>query len=345
MRASRGEISDLLRGLGGLLLAAGAVVLLVRKSGPQGWSELARLLVVLVPAVVLYGLALGPATRADSEHASPGGSILMVAAILLGPLALLELLAWVGASTRRPLNDAGVFAVTALLAGYGARRARVPYAALLAALALLVSWLLVWSKVLDHPSANAYRWLLVAGGALLLIAAAGLARRRAIGAAEVATAGGLAAVAAGVIGVIVGSVIGVVRAIKPVAAGSGTPRSSLLVRPQHLAQPRHPAELVRVHASGLQHFGWDLYLLVVSLALVWLGSRGRVRGLAYVGGIGLVAFAVSVGAQITRLGSGQAPTGSVVGWPLALLLIGVAGLAAPALSRRRPSGRVERSSD
>ena len=101
MRASRGEISDLLRGLGGLLLAAGAVVLLVRKSGPQGWSELARLLVVLVPAVVLYGLALGPATRADSEHASPGGSILMVAAILLGPLALLELLAWVGAKIGR----------------------------------------------------------------------------------------------------------------------------------------------------------------------------------------------------------------------------------------------------
>jgi hypothetical protein len=32
--------------------------------------------------------------------------------------------------------------------------------------------------------------------------------------------------------------------------------------------------------------GWDLYLLVVSVALVWIGSRARIRGPAYVGGVG-----------------------------------------------------------
>jgi hypothetical protein len=59
-----------------------------------------------------------------------------------------------------------------------------------------------------------------------------------------------------------------------------------------------------------------------------------VRGLAYVGGIGLPAFIVSVGAQITRLESGRSGTADIVGWPLALLVVGVAGLAAPALYRR-----------
>jgi hypothetical protein len=94
-------------------------------------------------------------------------------------------------------------------------------------------------------------------------------------------------------------------------------------------------DLSRLHTSGLQHFGWDLYLLVVSLALVWVGSRARVRGLGYVGGVGLLAFVLSIGAELTRLESGRAPTGSI-GWPLTLLIIGVAGLAAPALYRRKP---------
>lgn len=131
-------------------------------------------------------------------------------------------------------------------------------------------------------------------------------------------------------------------------SGSGSIGSSGpgLVEPRHLAQPRHllqphhpvqPGHLVEplpLHTSGLQHFGWDLYLLVVSLALVWVGSRARVRGMGYVGGIGLLAFLLSVGAQITRIESGRAPTAAIVGWPLALLVIGVAGLAAPMLYRR-----------
>jgi hypothetical protein len=77
-----------------------------------------------------------------------------------------------------------------------------------------------------------------------------------------------------------------------------------------------------------------LYLLVVSLALVWIGSRVRARGLGYVGGVGLLAFLISVGAQITRLEFGHTPTTSIVGWPLALLIVGLAGLAAPMFYRR-----------
>ncbi len=179
--------------------------------------------------------------------------MLTVPSILLTPLALYEFLAWAGASTRHLLYNTGVFALTALLAGYAARRARVPYAALLAGLASLVTWLFVWARILDHPSADTYRWLLVAAAALLLLVAARFARAN---------------------------------------------------------------------------------LLVASLALVWVGSRVRARGMGYIGAIGLLAFVASVGTQIARLDSGRGSTTSLAGWPLVLLIAGVACLAAPALYRR-----------
>jgi hypothetical protein len=305
-----------------VLFAVGAFVLFARKSGHNEWSSFALLLVVAVPAATLYALAVTAPRPAPGEAARPWQTVLLVTSILLGPIVLLQLLDWLGARPRHVLYVAAVFAVTGLIAAHAARRTRVSYAALLAALALLVSWLLVWGKILDHPSADTYRWLLVAGGLVLFLAAAGLWRDGAIGAGEVATAGGIAAVAAGVLGVIVGSFFGAVRGIVAVGERSGGGISS-----SHLAGS----------TSGLQHFGWDLYLLVVSVALVWIGSRARLRGPAYVGGVGLLAFVISAGAQITRIESGKAPTADLVGWPLALLIVGVAGLAAPALYRRRPS--------
>jgi hypothetical protein len=310
-----------MRSVGGVLFAAGAVVLLVRKSGHNEWSDFEQLLAVLIPAAVLYLLALGLVEGIPSQDARPWQSVLMVVAILLSPLVLIEFLRWVGASTNDALYEAGVFAVTGLLAGYAAQRARTPYAALLAGLAFLVAWLLVWGKILDHPSAGTYRWLLVVAAALLMAVAVALARRNEIGAGEVATAGGLAAVAAGVFGVVVGAFVGLFRSI---TALGGSASSSLSA--QHLNS-------LSVHTSGLQHFGWDLYLLIVSLALMWTGSRWRVRGLGYVAAAGLLGFVISVGADITRVESGRAASHSV-GWPLALLLVGFAGLAAPALYRR-----------
>jgi hypothetical protein len=345
LQLSKRDITDLLRSVGGLLFAVGAVVLLVRKSGHHEWSDLARFLVVLVPAVLLYALALGVPERPRGERARPWQSVLIVVAILLVPLALFEFLQWVGASTHHLLYDAGVFAVTALLAGYAARRVRVSYAALLAGLSLLLVWLFVWGKILHHPSANTDRWLTLVAGVLLLAAAAGLARARAIGASELATAGGLAAVAAGVLGVIVGAFVGVARSITTViSAGSGSSSSAITSSPRvtrassslhRLSSSRHiSSSSLALHTSGLQHFGWDLYLLIVSLALVLIGSRVRARGLGYVGGLGLLAFLISVSVQITRVEAGKAPSGDIVGWPLALLIIGVLGLAAPALYRR-----------
>lgn len=343
VRDSGRATSDLLRSAGGLLLAAGAVVLLIRKSAHHEWSDLARLLVVVLPAACLYVLALVPPARErDAGEGRAWRAVLLVTAVLLVPLALLLFLRLIGASANNELNEAGVFGVTAALAAYAARRARVPYAALLATLALLAAWLFVWAEVLGAPSADTFRWLLVAGAALLLVLAAWLARVEATGAGEVATAGGIAAVAAGLVGVIAGSVAAAVGGVTSLAGH--VPSSAHAMRhPGALsrqsgagAHARFPAgeAPLPVHVSGLQHFGWDVYLLVVSLALIWLGSRARARGLGYVGGVGLLTFVVSVGVQVTRLEAGRSPTGDIVGWPLVLLVLGVVGLLAPALSRR-----------
>lgn len=377
MRLSRGNATDLSRSIGGLLFATGAVVLFARKSGHHGWSDFALMLAVLIPAVILYVLALGVLDRPEDDRPRPWRTVLMVEAILLWPIALLAFLQWVGAHTNHPLYLAGVFAVTCLLAAYATRHARIRYAALLAGLSSLIAWGYVWEKILHHPSANTARWLLVAAGALLLTVAARLARARAIGANEIATAGGLAAVAAGVFGVIVGGVVALFRPLLTITESSSVvtttprrlsarsislegnvPRAVRTYAASHHGLPPHPLALHRAfpatpiphrrggsavpslvhvaHTSGLQHFGWDLYLLVVSVALVFVAARWHIRGLGYVGGIGLLAFIVSVAAQITRLEVGRAPTASVVGWPLALILIGAAGLAAPMLYRHQP---------
>jgi hypothetical protein len=307
-----------LRSAGGVLLAVGSVTLFFRKGTDHAWGEFALLLVTLVPAVALYVLALrGVEPRTDGNE--PWRSVLMVAAILLSPIVLAQLLALFNVDPGQALLTAGIFLVTSLIAGYGAWRARVPYAVLLAGLGLLVAWLILWANVLDHPSVDTFRVLLIAVAALLMAVAARLARNGVIGARELAISGGAAAVAAGVVGVVVGAVAGVARPfellLQPSRGGGHAPNGAL-------------------PTSGFQHFGWDLYLLVVSVGLVWLGSRVRARGLGYVGGFGLLAFLVSVTAQVTRIEAGHTPTSSLVGWPLALLLLGVAGLVAPALYRR-----------
>lgn len=313
------DATDLLRSGGGILLAAGAVVLYLRKGTHHAWGDLALLLLVLIPMLLLFSLAAIGASDKESERVEAWRSVLMVVAILLGPLVLAQLLRFLGANTANTLYTAGILVLTGLIAAYGAQLARVPYAALLAGLSLLLAWLVVWSNVLNHPSADTVRLLLIVAAALLFLAAAGLWRAEAIGAAEIATAGGVAAVVAGTLGVVVGTFASVVQPITRILNGPSSAKA-------------HAGAVMT--ADGFQHFGWDLYLLVVSVSLVWIGSRVHARGLGYVGGFGLFAFVISVGAQVTRIESGHRPTYALVGWPLALLLLGGAGLLAPTLYRR-----------
>jgi hypothetical protein len=330
-----------MRSVGGVLLAAGAIVVLSRKAQNDQWGTFAQLLVVLIPALILYLVALArPRARAPAE---PDQTVLAVTAILLSPVVFVEFERWSGISTSSSLSLAGVFALAALLAAYTARRARVTYAALLAGLAALIAWLFLWDKILDHPSADTFRWLLIAAAAILFCAAGALSLGGALGSSEVATAGGLAAVSAGVIGVVVSSVLGAIAGVSSVISSrsSGISRAggpSPRVESEEVASPLHN---VAHHLSGAQHLGWDVYLLVVALALVWVGSRMRVRGLGYVGVFGAFAFLISIAAQLTRLQAGHARTSDIVGWPLVLVLVGAAGVligSRTLATRERPPG-------
>lgn len=77
VQRSERDLWDLVRSVGGLLFATGAVVLLIRKSGHSSWGDLARVAVVFVPAALPYVTALR-APRGDM--AEPWQSVFIVAA-------------------------------------------------------------------------------------------------------------------------------------------------------------------------------------------------------------------------------------------------------------------------
>lgn len=315
MDVARDPARDLLRSTGGLLLASGAVALEIRKSAT--WGLGGRMAVALIPAILLYGLAMEaawrrkPGPRVDAE---PWQSVFAVFAVFLNAIWLTLLFRWAGA--HGALITIPALGLTAASAAYAAWRANVRFTALLAALAVVVAWLAAWNKLL-HPPADTNRWLLLIVGVGLAASAATLARRGRREASELVTAAGAAGVVAASAGVFVDllgfSLNRVVRAV-----GLAHSVGGLNVK---------------------QHFVWDLLLLLIAVALIAYGSRARVRGPGYVGAAGLFVFLFSVGAQISARLSGRAPSGVVTGWPLALLAIGaillVAGFAVPRVVRAR----------
>ena len=293
---------DWLRMLGGVAFAVGALILFVRKSGGLGdgteWAEFPLLLVLLVPCVALYGV--GVAGRASGEPLQPWQSVLLVAGVLLVPLVLLQFVDTIGGSTGDSLNVAWIFAVTAALAAYASLNLGAAYQALLAALAVLIAWLSFWDKVLDDPSVNTFRWLLIVIGAGFLAGAIALRRQEARQARELITAAGIAAVLVGLLGAaeVLAELIGGLFA--PDVGGGG----------------------------GGQSVVWDVFLLAASLALVGYGARVGARGPAYVGTFGLLVFVLIIGAEVGALADLEDREGKLVGWPLILLLGGAAALVA-----------------
>jgi hypothetical protein len=227
-------------------------------------------------------VAVGPGGHCRDPEFDLAGAVLPVAGVRGSPATV------------------AAFVLTAASAGYAAWRANVRFAALLAALDLVVAWLALCNKILGHPSANTNRWLLMIVGVVLVAAAVGLTRRGRREATELVTAAGVAGVVASSIGAYLG-VFAVTLNRVLVDLGLRPLFGGLVVR---------------------QHFIWDLVLLLIAVGLITYGSRARVRGPGYIGTAGLLIFVFSVGFQF----SSRRPPSSVVGWPLALLLIGAAAL-------------------
>jgi hypothetical protein len=312
----------------GLLLALGALLIEFREA--SRWTAFELTLVIAAPCALLIVLSLhGARARADVAP-EPWRALLLIAGVLLTPVALLEALHWLGASTGATLVDAAVLAVTALLALAGATRTRAPFAVLLGGVALLSAWLLVWAKVVGgHPSASTVRWLLLSGGAVLMVAGFVLAWDDRRGSRELVTAGAIGAVGAAMTGVLVGIFGVTVAAVAGVASTSGSTPTSQATPQLHLFG-------APFHISGEQTNGWNVVLLAVSLGTVLIAAVARNRGLGYVGAVGLVGFLYSVGDQLTRLEHGHPPDHNLLVWPLLLVCVGLAGLALAALRVRGP---------
>jgi hypothetical protein len=295
---------DWLRLLGGVLFAVGAVILFARKGGD--WAAFPLLLVVGVPCVVVFGLGAMGALAAG--EVARWHAVLMVTGVLLSVLAFGQLWDVVGVNTNASGFGFLVFACVAGLAVFASFRVGAAYQALLAAAAGIGAWLFFFDMLLDDPGVTGFRWLLLVLGVIYAAAAFALMRNDVPQAPELVTAAGIAAVLVGVIGVIAeaGAVIGPLVFGAPAGEGEG------------------------------QSVVWDLWLLLVSLALVAYGAVARARGPAYVGFFGLLAFAVLQGAEVNALLQGEEADSSFVGWPLALILIGIAALAAGAAGRRPP---------
>jgi hypothetical protein len=295
---------DWLRMLGGVALALGAVVLFARKT--DDWAAFPLLLVVAIPCVIVFGVgALGAlATGAVGRwHA-----VLMVTGVLLSVLMFGQLWDVVGIDTDAPGFGFLLFACTAALAAFGAFRVGAAYQALLAALAGIGAWLFFFEMILDDPSATAFRWLLLVLCFIYAVIAFALRDRDAPQAPEFVTAAGIAGVLVGTIGIL---------------AGAGDALGSLFFG----GTPE---------GGEGQSFIWDLFLLLFSLGLVAYGAAAHVRGPAYVGFLGLLAFAILQGAEVNALLEGEQPDSSFAGWPLILLLIGAAAMALGIFMRKPP---------
>ncbi len=309
MTFDRPSLLDATRSFGGVALATGTAVALVRTPAHDASSFGRTAIVVPIAAILYITSVIAPPARSDPSGSSR--AVVAIAAVLASLFATLQLLRWLGADTSSSLWGAVIYATVSLLAGYAAHRTRVAYLALLSALGALLTWAALWKGV-AHPSPATNRWLLILAALLLGGAAAALARRSAIGSREVATVAGLAAVLAGIVGVID-------SLFQDVGGG--------------LLSPAVPAHR---HLGGGETFGWNLYLLIVSVLLVWLGASIRSRGVAYAGALGLVAFVFSVGTQIVELTAGHAPSSGIGGWAIALIVAGGLGLLLPALAQGRP---------
>jgi hypothetical protein len=276
---------DWLKLAGGMLFGAGVLVLVARKG--DGWNEWVQFGVLLVAALILLGL--GALRRPGDYELGQWRTGFLVFGTLILAFAFRQLVRAADGDPRTPLNLAWIFGLTGAVAAVTSLALRAHFQMLVAALFGLIAWLALWTKIIDHPSGDTMRWLLIVLALIYVGAAFVLARTRRPQASDLITVAGIAAVLAAILSL---------GAFARSAIGSSF--------------------LGDVPKAGQ---GWNVFLLVVSLVLIVYSSRAATRGPGYVGALGLFGFIGLTGADlVNRLNGDEA--GGVVGWPLILLIGG-----------------------
>jgi hypothetical protein len=273
---------------GAVPLALAAIVIELRMTQ---WSLGPRFVLVALIAGLL--LTMGWLAPLEGDAPRAYHSVLLIAGLL--PLALALVLLAEVLGSRRPPGSGGLFwtfTIEALVAAAAARRANSGACTLIAALAggIAVEEFVSWA--FQPHGLGTFRAMLLV---LTLAFAGGATRlrdRRRRHAVQLINAGGLAAL---------------VLAVSYLAAIFVTPiLAAALSGSVPIGQPVAP-------------FGWRLYLLAVGFGLVAYAGADHEPGPAYIGVAVLLAYALLVGLSL----GGR---GSLVGWPLFLLVIGAAGV-------------------
>jgi hypothetical protein len=282
--------------VGGVLVGLALVLIWARRSAPfeDPWGAFALSLVLLAAVGVLCGLALRESEREPVSRWRPA---LYVFGALLAPVALFQLLAWIDPDPNVAFNRIWIFGACAALAVLGWARLEARFALFLASVYAVASWASLWDWIADGIGRDGLRWVLVFAAAALVAAAASLAQRErgSRDAGDLLTGAGIAlVVGAGLVS------LGATLDTLVLGLGTGTvvAESSLF---------------------------WDLILVAGSLALIYAGSAGRPRGPAVVGAIGLLLFVVVVGFETAATPDERG--GSLLGWPVVLLVTGALLLA------------------
>ena len=273
---------------GAVPLAIAAVVIELRM---RQWSLGPRFAVVAIIAALL--LTMGWLAELESEAPRSYHSILLIAGLLLAVIALVLLAEVMGSG--RPPGAGGVawtFAAEAAIAVAAARRASSAACTLIAALAAIVTVEAFVAWVFKPHGVGAFRATLFVLTLSFVVGATRLRDRRRRHAVALVNTAGIAAL------VLAGSYV-LATSLAPLLAGAGA-------GPKGLDRSTAP-------------FGWEAYLLAVGFGLVAYAGADREPGPGYIGLAVLLAFAFLTGVSVSS-------RGSLVGWPLFLLVLGAAGI-------------------
>lgn len=283
----------------GDLVAAGAGlltigVLLVNLRLDARWGT--GIFLVLDLAACALVLGMGTLAPLEGERPRPYQQVLLLSGLLLLFATLFRLDQALG--VRHPLAPAGarvwVFGVPAAVALWLTVARRSAICALVASLAGLVA-LLSFVDWAFHPSGpSAFRWVLLFLAVGFALAALHQRDRRRRESVYLVDAAGIA---------------------------------MLLIALTYAAALVGVLQFVGAPSSGLPGAGWRLLILAAGLGLVAYGAVDRESGPAYVGVLVLLAFVGLTGVP----GTGGP---SLWFWPLALLLLGAAAIAAGLRPRR-----------